>query len=70
MRRHARQLNVERERTGGGVINHKPLSSIEERILTLISKVTIEGAEGVPEIGITVNDAMVFLLFFYYNFFF
>lgn len=58
VKRHARQLAMEQNKTGGGISSVKPLTEQEEIILGLIAKVTVEGSNEVQELGVEQEEVM------------
>ncbi|KAK9727836.1 Myb/SANT-like DNA-binding domain [Popillia japonica] len=58
-RRKAHILKCELNKTGGGPNAGKPLTAIENRLLALLDKVTIEGLDEIPELGLQSEDVPV-----------
>ncbi|KAI4469560.1 myb/sant-like dna-binding domain [Holotrichia oblita] len=52
VRRKARAITYDHQGTGGGPAKAKPLNNLEERMLSLLSKIVILGAPDIPEAGI------------------
>lgn len=55
-RRKARLQYVEATGTGGGPKKVKDLSDFEQRLLALLSKITVTGMPGIPEAGIEIEE--------------
>jgi hypothetical protein len=51
-------LHEENVGTGGGSKALKPLSELEQRLMTLLSKIVITGAPNIPEGGIIQDMAI------------
>lgn len=52
-RRKARDFQAEIRGTGGGEPKVKPLTQLEERLLSLTGRVVVDGIQAVPETGVT-----------------
>ncbi|KAI4467887.1 hypothetical protein MML48_2g00004228 [Holotrichia oblita] len=52
VRRKVRAITYDHQGTGGGPAKAKPLNNLEERMLSLLSKIVILGAPDIPEAGI------------------
>lgn len=49
VKKKARLLHVERQKTGGGPSNVKPLTDLELELLSAIGELVVHGLEDVPE---------------------
>jgi hypothetical protein len=48
-------LDLDKNKTGGGQAEAKPLSDLEERLIGLIGKVVVSGIPDLPEAGVVME---------------
>jgi hypothetical protein len=55
VKRKSRLLDLDKNKTGGGQAEAKPLSDLEERLIGLIGKVVVSGTPDLPEAGVVME---------------